>query len=102
MRSNVCYLIAVVNQKDEYGVNRPTETRKKVFCGVDSVTSSEWFEGGRMGLNPEKRATIFFADWSGEEIVELDGVRYTVYRTYENGDKLELYLERKKGNAQST
>lgn len=99
MKSNICYLIATTYIKDANGIMTETETRKAVYCLIDSVSGSEWFEGGRMGLNPEKRATVFRFDWSGEEIVELDGDRFTVYRTYENGDKIELYLERKKGNA---
>lgn len=98
-QSEVCELIRETYTKDDYGVLRATESKRQVYCSVTSVTQTEWFEGGRQGLNPDKRATMFFFDYEGEEIVELNGTRYTVYRTYRDGDRLELYLEKRKGNA---
>ena len=97
-RSRVIYLIGQTYERDPYGVNQPVETRKKVFCNVMSVTASEWFDGGRNGLNPEYRMIIFQPDYNGEKIVEYNGTRYTVYRTYEaRNDSIELYVERRKG-----
>jgi hypothetical protein len=78
---------------------RKTETNRQVFCRVDSVTASEFFEGGRNGLNPEYRMTMFRHDYSGEPIVEYNGQRYSVYRTYiGRDDMIELYVERKGGS----
>ena len=97
-RSDVINLIAVTTARDEYGVMRKTETNRQVFCRVDSVTASEFFEGGRNGLNPEYRMTMFRHDYSGEPIVEYNGQRYSVYRTYiGRDDMIELYVERKGG-----
>jgi hypothetical protein len=65
---------------------------------VGSITQSEFYEGGRNGLNPEYRFTVFFADYEDETIIEYKGKRYAVYRTYlTRNDKLELYVERKGG-----
>lgn len=51
-----------------------------------------------MGLNPEIVATVFAPEYQGEEVAEINGVRYSIYRTYrDKGEKLELYLERKAG-----
>lgn len=97
-RSNVIKLIAETKVQDSNGVWRVTETERQVFCQVDSVTRSEFFEAGRNGLNPEFRMTMFFADYEGERIVEYEGNRYSVYRTYYGrNDDLELYVERKGG-----
>ena len=97
-RSDVITLIAATKKQDDYGVWRQTETRRDVFAQVDSVTRSEFFEGGRNGLNPEFRFTMFFADYDDERIVEFRGKRYSVYRTYiGRNDTLELYVERKGG-----
>ncbi len=98
-RSDVINLIAVTTARDECGVMRKTETSKQVFCRVDSVTASEFFEGGRNGLNPEYRMTMFRHDYDGEPIVEYNGQRYSVYRTYiGRDDTIELYVERKGGS----
>lgn len=98
-KSRAIYLIGQTSEKDDYGVYRKTETEpRKVFAQVESVTRSEFFEGGRNGLNPELRFIVFFADYHGETIIEYNGVRYGVYRTYQaKNDALELYTERKGG-----
>lgn len=98
-RSDVLTLIATTYQADEYGVQKATETRRNVFCNVSSVTRTEWFDGGRNGLNPELRFTMFFYDYAGEELCEFNGVRYSVYRTYRaQDDSIELYVERRQGD----
>ena len=98
MRSDVITLVAVTRTQNEYGQWVASESTKDVYCEVDSVSQSEFFEGGRNGLNPEYRFTMFFADYNDEPIVEYKSQRYAVYRTYLNkNDKLELYVERKGG-----
>lgn len=97
-RSSVITLIAETSAQDENGVWRTTEERRDVFCNASSVTQTEFFEGGRNGLNPEYRFTMFFADYNDEKVIEYNGKRYGVYRTYQaRTDELELYVERKGG-----
>lgn len=97
-RSELITLISVTRTQDDYGIWRETEKGNDIFCQVNSVTQSEFFEAGRNGLNPEYRFTVFFADYNNEEIVEYKGERYSVYRTYlRRNDVLELYVERKGG-----
>lgn len=97
-RSDVIKLISVTRTQDKYGQFIDTETSRQVYCQVGSITQSEFYEGGRNGLNPEYRFTVFFADYEDETIIEYKGKRYAVYRTYlARNDKLELYVERKGG-----
>lgn len=97
-RSDICNLIASTKTQDDFGVWRTTETSREVFCQVDSVTRDEFFDGGRNGLNPQFRITMFAADYEDETIVEYNGKRYAVYRTYfSKTDTIELYVERKGG-----
>ncbi len=97
-RSDVIKLISVTRTQDKYGQFVDTETSRQVYCQVGSITQSEFYEGGRNGLNPEYRFTVFFADYEDETIIEYKGKRYAVYRTYlARNDKLELYVERKGG-----
>ena len=104
-RSEVITLLGETQTQNDFGVWVPQRTSKEVFCQVDSVTRAEFFEGGRNGLNPEYRFTMFFGDYNGEREVIYKGNSYSVYRTYHaRTDDLELYVERKGGShgAQST
>lgn len=97
-RSTPILLIKTIYTEDEFGVLQPKETSRQVFAEVQSVTASEWFEGGRNGLNPEFRFKMFKPDYAKEPIVEYEGVRYAIYRTYEvKKDDIELYAELRKG-----
>ena len=97
-RSDVIKLIGISYTQDDYGVPRPTPTAREVYCQVESVSASEFFEAGRNGLNPEFRFTMFFGDYDGESVIEYNGNTYSVYRTYQRKtDTLELYVERKGG-----
>ena len=99
-RSDVAYLVTKEFVQDELGVQRELETESQVFVQVSSVSASEWFEGGRSGLNPEFRFTMFRYDYNGEEEIKYNGKYYRIYRTYlGRNDSIELYCERRKGNA---
>lgn len=98
-RSSIIYLVSESYTQNDFGVYERTTEKRKVFANVKSVTSNEWFEGGRNGLNPQYRFAIFQFDYLGEKIVEYNGVQYTVYRTFNRSvDEVELYVELKKGN----
>lgn len=97
-RSNVITLIGQKKTQNEYGVWESTETKRDVFCDVSSVTRAEFFDGGRNGLNPEYVFIMFYGDYNGETIVEYNGNRYAIYRTFHaRTDVIELYAERKGG-----
>ena len=97
-RSTPIYLVSETYTEDAYGVLIPTPEKRLVYANVSSVSSAEFFEGGRNGLNPEYRMIMFAPDYDGEEIVEYNGVQYAVYRTYQGrSDTIELYVELRKG-----
>lgn len=98
-RSNVISLIREEKTKNELGVYTTQRIRREVFCNVSSVTASEFFEGGRSGLNPQFRMTMFVGDYDGEELLEYNGETFSIYRTYlKTTDTIELYVERKGGS----
>lgn len=97
-RSRVLTLIETAYSVDSIGQMLPSETRRDVFCNISSISLAEQLAAGQAGLKPECRATMFVHDYHGEGIVELDGVRYGIYRTYlGRNETIELYLERKAG-----
>lgn len=93
------YLIGQSFEKNQYGVQIPTTTRRKVLIRVDDIARAEFSSAGRNGLNPEFKFTVFFGDYAGEAVCEYNSKTYSIYRTYRvpGTDDLELYVERKGG-----
>lgn len=99
-RSTAIYLVQETYAEDEYGVLVSQRTKRLAYANVTSVSASEWFEGGRNGLNPELRVIMFGPDYHGEDEIEISGKTYAIYRTYTaRTDIIELYVQRKKGDA---
>lgn len=97
-RSRVIYLLKNDKQQNQYGVWVDNTTERKVFAEVTSVGQSEWFEGGRQGLNPQLRFRMFAYDYQGESLLKYNNTIYSIYRTYVDKDEIiELYTELKKG-----
>lgn len=97
-RSDVITLVSASQAQNDFGVWTSEQTTRDIFCDVESVTRAEFFEGGRNGLNPELKFTVFFADYHGEKTLLYKGNAYGVYRTFRaKTDELELYAERKGG-----
>lgn len=93
-------LITVTTEKDDLNqIVEKTRTTASVFAEIGSVSQTEFFSGGRMGLNPSLKAVIYDFEYNDEPIVKYNGNLYSVYRVYYvNGtDKVELYLEEKGG-----
>ena len=97
-RSTPIYLVKEYHQEDEFGVLQPMLSKRLVYANVTSVSQREWFDGGRAGLNPEFRMTMFAFDYAGENTLEYMGRVFDIYRTYQgNDDMVELYVQRKQG-----
>lgn len=99
MVDSVLTLLNNSKYQDEYGVWRQKSTPREVFCQVGSVTQTEFFNGGRNGLNPAYKFTVFHGDYQDEVLCEYQGKEYAIYRTYivPGTDYIELYAERQGG-----
>lgn len=95
--SDVLILIVQTISVDDYGNEVSTETQRQVYCEVNSISQTEFYAAANTELNPEYRFDVFFGDYNGEDVIEYQGNRYAIYRTYRTGDTLELYCERKIG-----
>lgn len=96
----VAYLISTSYKEDNLGQRIPDgETRVEIYVIIESVNRREWMDAGRNGFNPEIKLKTAAINYSGEREIEVDGTRYSVYRTYNPpaSDEVELYLERKAG-----
>ena len=101
-RTEEAYLIFESWTQDGQKVQRPTQTRHRVFVNRNDLTRAEFFEAGRAGLDPEMRLDIFGPDYNGEQLIEYKGTVYSIYRTHaRTTDVLELYVEKRQGNGQA-
>lgn len=93
-------LVEITTEKDEINqIVEKTRTTSTVFAEISSVSQTEFFSGGRLGLQPSLKAVIYDFEYNDEKIVRVNGKLYSVYRTfYVNGaDRVELYLEERGG-----
>lgn len=93
------FLVKAEYKKDNYGIDREVLTERMVYCEVESVTRSEFFNAGRNGLNPEFVCHVYKGDYEGEVLCVFRGRDYSIYRVYETDDDyIELYIERRGGS----
>lgn len=98
MREDVVTLIGNTGTtSDEIGNQIASPRRTEVFALVASAGKNEHYSAAQMHLKAEFKLVIRSFEYNGEKIVELDGKQYSVYRVYEKGDDMELYLSEKIG-----
>ena len=72
---------------------------REVYGQLGSITRDEFFSAGRNGFKPSLMVSMFAPDYEGEQTCTIDGVTYSIYRTYRRrNDLIELYLERRVGD----
>lgn len=97
-RSRVIQLVTETETQDSFGVWHKELEYKNVYANVSSVSAQEFFEGGKIGLRPDFRITVFGGDYDGQEMLVLDGKSYAIYRTFQGRtDSIELYVCQKGG-----
>lgn len=78
--------------KREYGKD---DVKREVFCGSRSIGMKEFYQSSGTDFRPELKLVLAdHLDYNGETLVEYNGQRYRVLRTYRAGQELELTLER--------
>lgn len=102
-RSTPIYLVQQTRSQNSIGEWVSSESLRRVFANVASISASEYFNASQIGLNPEIRFTMFAPDYDGETVIEYLGQRYSVYRIYRaTADRMELYVQREAGTAGTT
>lgn len=72
---------------------QPDGRKREVFCGIRSVARSEFYQAEATGYKPELVFVLAdYYDYEDETLVEYDGKRYRVIRTYRTGQALELVV----------
>lgn len=80
---------------DEYGDPVLTETTREVFAAQRSIGQKEFYQAQAVGLQPELKFVLAdYLEYENEQLVEHNGQRYRVLRTYRTGQELELTVYR--------
>ena len=78
--------------KREYGKD---DVKREVFCGFRSIGMREFYSASTTDFHPEAKLVLAdYLDYDGETLVDYNGQRYRIIRTYRTGQELELTLER--------
>lgn len=95
-------LISYENGTNDIGdAVRNSEKRKEILCDIKSVNRSEFYAAARNDMRPEAVFEVNKYDYDGEKIVEQDGQRYDVLRSFmstgkqsiENFETIELICQ---------
>ena len=93
--NEVITLIQQTHGVDDYGDPVITETARDVFAKLGSIGQKEFYQAHAVGLQPEVRFILSdYLDYEGESLVQYEGQRYRVLRTYRKGQELELTVYR--------
>lgn len=77
---------------DGEGYPLPVETtRTGIFANKKSATSAEFYRASQAGFTVDRVFVVRDADYDGEKLIQHEGDRYEVLRTYEKGENVELY-----------
>ena len=84
----------VQRERDEYGNAVYAEKATTVFAEKKAVRQSEFFQAAAAGFKPEIVLVVHSFEYHNEELCELDGERFKIYRAYPVGktDRTVLYL----------
>lgn len=89
--TDILTLIRQDHGVDEYGDQVLTETTREVFGELRSIGQKEFYQAQAVGLQPELKFVLAdYLEYENEQLVEHDGQRYRVLRTYRTGQQIEL------------
>lgn len=92
------YLIGKSWDRDEYGIERPTETQRKLRCRVNSIYGYESSNAKLNNIKAEMRIDVRTFEYRGEERLIYKNEKYVVYRKFDRDDDYtELYLQKDAG-----
>lgn len=91
-------LIAETVTQNEYGGNAKAETEREIMCEVKSASRMEFYQAAQAGLSASLVFVTHPANYAGEKILEYNGERYAITRTYQaSADEVEIYAGDKVG-----
>lgn len=82
-----------VSERDSINQEIGTITEERTIqCEIEGIERGEWLTAQQGGYQAKIMAKVFTASYNGESLARYNGKMLCIYRTYEVGDKTELYL----------
>ena len=98
MFSDVVELYVISNAKTAMGGRESSiESQRTIFAEKKSVRSTEFYQAYQSGLEVTKIFKIWAIEYDDERVLKHEEKYYTIIRTFERGDFLELTCTRRKG-----
>lgn len=95
MQSVVIYLIAQSVVTEHGGFERKTQTERRVYAEVLSVTRAEFYQAAAAGIKADCVFRLRAGEYRGEEQLRRGEARYAVVRSYcADGEWTELTARR--------
>jgi len=86
--------VAILIKRTYDGATR-VENQREVLCGFRSIGMKEFYSANSTDFRPELKLVLAdYLDYDDETLVDYNGQRYRILRTYRAGQELELTLER--------
>lgn len=93
--SDVLYLIGLEPGVDDDGYETIVEGKPRmIYANRKSVRSQEFHMAKQQGVTLSYMFEVRANEYRGEEKVEYQKKDYTIYRTYEKGEFIELIVQR--------
>jgi SPP1 family predicted phage head-tail adaptor len=90
MWKDVAELLTKTEFTDDGGNLSYTTTSKTVFCKVQSIKASEFYQAASTNLKPELTIVIRNSEYSSEESLIFNDIAYRILRTFIKGENIEL------------
>lgn len=91
---DVIYLISIESVKDDIGNSIDTEIKRMVYANKFYINQSEFYNAQVAGLKPSQQFEIYSFEYKNEARLEHDGIKYSIIRADERGDKTRITCER--------
>lgn len=90
MFKDVIELITVDTTENTIGDSVENKTYRQVYANKKAVRQSEYYQAMNNGLKPKLMFVIRSIEYSNEESLRYNGKEYSIIRTYDKGEKIEL------------
>ena len=90
---DIAFLITATDSVTAAGDAIETLAERQIYCNKKSIRQSEFYQAQASGLRPELMLEIRSIEYSGEELIRYGTKTYTIMRTYDTGEFVELICQ---------
>ena len=91
-------LIKRTYTKNNIGSFVESATTRNVVGNIASVSGQEFSNAGELGIKAELIVKVWQTEYQQEDRLQVDGIKYLVYRTYaDKNGRVELYCQKDVG-----